>query len=151
MQVWIGTAMSRVTLSRIRLKIFCTKASSCCLNSRAGYLASMSFCSVSVSSRLALSPWGASGEARPKMDPERPKPPNRLAPMVMEFTRFRDPMPESEGGLMYRRKRESSVTVFDSQYDRTSLFSCCLSRMEPMVVMIRSKTFVRSALKACQC
>lgn len=30
-----------LTLSRIMGKIFCTNASSCCLNSRAGYLASM--------------------------------------------------------------------------------------------------------------
>ena len=32
--------ISFFTLSRSMGKIFCTKASSCCLNSRAGYLAS---------------------------------------------------------------------------------------------------------------
>ena len=40
MQAASCVVISFLTLSRSIGKIFCTKASSCCLNSRAGYLAS---------------------------------------------------------------------------------------------------------------
>mmetsp|Transcript_24137 Transcript_24137/g.67659 ORF Transcript_24137/g.67659 Transcript_24137/m.67659 type:complete len:339 (-) Transcript_24137:15-1031(-) len=119
MQLWIGTAMSRLMLSRMRLKIFCTKASSCCLNKSAGYLASTSLTSDSVSSTppgdVLPPPAAGLGDARPKNELRLPKPPNRLAPTVTELLRLRDCMPASEGGLMYRRNRASKVTVFASQ------------------------------------
>mmetsp|Transcript_10616 Transcript_10616/g.21944 ORF Transcript_10616/g.21944 Transcript_10616/m.21944 type:complete len:236 (+) Transcript_10616:385-1092(+) len=108
MQLFSVGAMSFLMLSRSSEKIFCTKASSCCLKSSAGYLASTCFC------EDGLSAWGAG---------DREKMPLVLKAKSPDGARLLLCMPLSEGGRTYFLKRASRVTEFVSQWARTSLLS----------------------------
>mmetsp|Transcript_5600 Transcript_5600/g.17016 ORF Transcript_5600/g.17016 Transcript_5600/m.17016 type:complete len:279 (-) Transcript_5600:412-1248(-) len=134
-------AMARFTLSRTSGKIFCTNASSCCLNSSAGYLAS------TARKPPTLPPWMdaslcAGGpppapRAAPKSESNTPRAPPFLAPLF--------------AGLMFLLSRCSSVTVLHSQYDSAALSSWRRSIWLPMTPMTRSKRLVRSAWNARHC
>mmetsp|Transcript_6218 Transcript_6218/g.16491 ORF Transcript_6218/g.16491 Transcript_6218/m.16491 type:complete len:643 (-) Transcript_6218:2036-3964(-) len=133
------------TLSRIIGKIFCTKASSCCLNNRAGYLASTCLNPPTPPPWMEASACDRGVEGDAVLRPNRP--PNTARAVVV--TGRRDPLPLA--GLMFFWSMFSSVTVLVSQYASAALLSCCFSIWLPITPMMRSKSVVRSAWNARHC
>mmetsp|Transcript_11593 Transcript_11593/g.24865 ORF Transcript_11593/g.24865 Transcript_11593/m.24865 type:complete len:508 (-) Transcript_11593:2843-4366(-) len=133
-----------LTLSRIMGKIFCTKASSCCLNSSAGYLASTCLKPPTPPPWMEASAWArVEGPWRPNRVPNTP----RAADAVLGRRVYWLPL----AGLTFFWSMCRRVTVLVSQYARKALSSCCRSIWLPMTPMMRSKSEVRSAWKERHC